>query len=1023
MSIRFKFRSSVNFDSVDIEGRSSISVGDLRSKIVLHKHLNICQDFDLVFSDALTAHEFHDENFQIPSGSSVIIKRVPAGSVPSAMAPINSVENLGAKDSNPVNPIGYFPLNAEMDNFDDFGVDLCPIPEAALSDSDLEFDKNYCISNEKPKNALARVGCQVFEASDLSEAIPRGPNHNVTERNTSQTKVELNGEEPMKLEKDLIFCHHGNQRMVANCPAVQNDDFPSELKCSLCNTFFKEAVMIPCCQHSFCEKCIRAVIQEKAKCPKCYSSKCKVEDLLPNLSLRQAIEHFLESQILMSDADNALHKYAPDGESGIQAKDFSCAVTILQREPNMPLSPSATEKGSNQIMTESVYESRIKKNVSLGGSGSHTSNLGLSKALKSAPLSHKLKQTDGERVGYAHHEVFRNGDDLEACPDFQGESQPHNFPQSHVHEEVDFTINKKRGLWVNTGGGDRNFMATGRHKKSNHFIRDCPAASSPYPMLQTGNSMFPGAMSGYASPFWNSNPLPPIRPFTNMYGNSGMMPFNSGMVPSSPFAVPPYMPSMYGGLPVPSGFMRMGGMLAPQVQTGSERPLTHSENMQLRDCENRWKLSNEDLGREKSASYSEDSFPRVSQRKYRHDKHVDHDSHAVDERHEKNLCSTIAGRDRSDRKPYHRERSNSGVEDMPNSSDRWSEERHKHPRRSSKQRESKGKCGSDSSRSHHQTKKERDYGGKRVESDIEPNRKHHSHSGSGLEPCSSVDQKKQYKDKDPSHKSRHSRRNTKPSSDDMCNDRWQMASGSEEDYGEGYRYRKRKRSKKRRFVADGVFFAELNEVLIRELAEDGYSNAHRDRYRSYSYSQRSCGLRFQRAMWSSIPEGNVEFYAEKVNNRVLCAIVQAESLRYKLLGGLAVRRGCHCKWKTSCSACKSMKFKDGYVISSGQPVKEFIDSAMRHVLLRQEHNTHTHLYAPKQRQRSHKSPRRPIFLRLEEAHCGGSHAWGVLGIMVKVMLEWNPKGKAGPTTPLPDQVTIHTPKEGGFYPSNARTTN
>ncbi|KAI7988395.1 hypothetical protein LOK49_LG13G02962 [Camellia lanceoleosa] len=86
-----------------------------------------------------------------------------------------------------------------------------------------------------------------------------------------------------------------------------------------------------------------------------------------------------------------------------------------------------------------------------------------------------------------------------------------------------------------------------------------------------------------------------------------------------------------------------------------------------------------------------------------------------------------------------------------------------------------------------QTKKEKDYGGKRVESDIEPTQKHHSHSGSGLEPCSSVDQKKQYKDKDPSHISRHSRRNTKPSSDDMCNNsvRWR---GLEEDYGEGYRY-------------------------------------------------------------------------------------------------------------------------------------------------------------------------------------------------------------------------------------------
>ena len=37
-------------------------------------------------------------------------------------------------------------------------------------------------------------------------------------------------------------------------------------------------------------------------------------------------------------------------------------------------------------------------------------------------------------------------------------------------------------------------------------------------------------------------------------------------------------------------------------------------------------------------------------------------------------------------------------------------------------------------------------------------------------------------------------------------------------------------------------------------------------------------------------EGSVELYAEKVANRGLCAVAQAESLRYKLLGGLAVRR-------------------------------------------------------------------------------------------------------------------------------------
>ncbi|MCL7030724.1 hypothetical protein MKW94_011399, partial [Papaver nudicaule] len=75
--------------------------------------------------------------------------------------------------------------------------------------------------------------------------------------------------------------------------------------------------------------------------------------------------------------------------------------------------------------------------------------------------------------------------------------------------------------------------------------------------------------------------------------------------------------------------------------------------------------------------------------------------------------------------------------------------------------------------------------------------------------------------------------------------------------------------------------------------------------------------------------------------------------------------------KLRAARAKSMKFKDGYMISSGQPVKEYIDSAVRHVLLRQ----------------------------------------GVLGIKVKIMLDWDPKGKNGPMTPLPDVVTIHQPKD------------
>lgn len=39
--------------------------------------------------------------------------------------------------------------------------------------------------------------------------------------------------------------------------------------------------------------------------------------------------------------------------------------------------------------------------------------------------------------------------------------------------------------------------------------------------------------------------------------------------------------------------------------------------------------------------------------------------------------------------------------------------------------------------------------------------------------------------------------------------------------------------------------------------------------------------------------------------------------------------------KLRAQRAKSMKFKDGYMISSGYPVKEYIDSAVRHVLIRQ----------------------------------------------------------------------------------------
>lgn len=174
-------------------------------------------------------------------------------------------------------------------------------------------------------------------------------------------------------------------------------------------------------------------------------------------------------------------------------------------------------------------------------------------------------------------------------------------------------------------------------------------------------------------------------------------------------------------------------------------------------------------------------------------------------------------------------------------------------------------------------------------------------------------------------------------------------------------------SKKRKFIADGVFYAELNEFLSRELAEQGYSGVEvrvtpqrteviiratrtqdvlGDRGRRIRELTSVVQKRF------NFPPNAVELFAEKVPNRALCAIAQAESLRYKLLGGVAVRRACYgvlrfimenkargveivISGKLRAQRAKSMIFRDGYMLKTGNPCKDFVDKAVRHVLLRQ----------------------------------------------------------------------------------------
>merc|ERR1711972_1138700 len=103
---------------------------------------------------------------------------------------------------------------------------------------------------------------------------------------------------------------------------------------------------------------------------------------------------------------------------------------------------------------------------------------------------------------------------------------------------------------------------------------------------------------------------------------------------------------------------------------------------------------------------------------------------------------------------------------------------------------------------------------------------------------------------------------------------------------------------------------------------------------------------------------------------------QAESLRFKLLGQLPIRRAVMgvdvlVSGKIRGQRGKTMKFRDGYMLRSGNSTKDFVDVAARHVYMRA----------------------------------------GVIGVLVRIMLPYDAEGIKGPNMLLPDVITVLPPKD------------
>lgn len=205
------------------------------------------------------------------------------------------------------------------------------------------------------------------------------------------------------------------------------------------------------------------------------------------------------------------------------------------------------------------------------------------------------------------------------------------------------------------------------------------------------------------------------------------------------------------------------------------------------------------------------------------------------------------------------------------------------------------------------------------------------------------------------------------------------------------------KNRKRKHIADGVFKAELHSFFSRAMEDAGYSGFEltntpskpiivikatntttlfKDNSRKIRELESLIQKRFD------YKADGIQIQVHRLRQKGLCASSMAESIKIKLLNQIPVRlavnsvikmavdkdkaKGCEViiSGKLSQQRAKSMKFKKGYMISSGQAKVDYLDTAIRHVLLKQ----------------------------------------GVMGVKVKIMKEYNPDEIQCAKVPLPDFV-------------------
>ncbi|XP_059471341.1 E3 ubiquitin-protein ligase RBBP6 [Neocloeon triangulifer] len=321
MSVHYKFKSALDFDTVTFDGLH-ISVGEFKKSVCHQKRFGKTTDFDLQVTNAQTKEVYGDDLTLIPKNTSLIVARVPLTAhqkriwAREAAASSQALNKATADDSQDQ---GHSRLvkTGDLSSVDASEEDkIKAMMKQATSDYDPsnymrikgssqigEVPGHYRChrchqSGHWIKNCpLTKEFGEPLAEVKKSTGIPRSFMVPVAGPLVPGAMITPTGSYAVPAIDHEAYQEQKKERPAfeeGECPVEVKPELPEDLVCSICEDLLTDAVMIPCCGNSFCDECIRSALleSEEHECPDCKDKGVSPDTLLPNRFLRNSVAKF-----------------------------------------------------------------------------------------------------------------------------------------------------------------------------------------------------------------------------------------------------------------------------------------------------------------------------------------------------------------------------------------------------------------------------------------------------------------------------------------------------------------------------------------------------------------------------------------------------------------------------------------------------------------------------------------------------------------------------------------------------------